>query len=93
MTISTDLAISGYVCTVLDSETERRRNCSERASVQTRNATFGTISTPEQNCFAPFLVGRAPTDQTNAICRKCVYIYIPSINLMSLLPLVLRRCL
>ena len=27
----------------------------DRAAVYTRNTSFGTISVPEQDCFAPFL--------------------------------------
>ena len=35
----------------------------DKASVHTRNATFGTISALEQDCFAPFLKDLIPKTQ------------------------------
>ena len=44
----------------------------ERASVHTRNATFGKISASEQDCFAPFLKDEIPaTQQSTRSCSHC----------------------
>ena len=54
----------GYVHTVPDSETERRRKCTGRAFVHTRNAAFEAVSAPEQYCSAPLLkVERSVSDR------------------------------
>ena len=44
----------------------------DRASVLTWNATFGTISAPEQDYFAPFLKDVIPaTQQSSCSCSHC----------------------
>ena len=44
----------GHVHTVPDSEMEQLQKLPDKASVHTRNTTFGTISALEQDHFAPF---------------------------------------
>ena len=55
---------TGYVHTVPDSKTERRRKCTDRASVHTRNTAFEAVSAPEQYCSASLLkVERSVSDR------------------------------
>ena len=45
---------------------------SDKASVHTRNATFETISAPDQDCFAPFLEDVIPATSTEHLfCSHC----------------------
>ena len=49
-----------------------KRSVAESASVHTRNATFGTISAPEQDNFAPFLKDVIPaTHRSTRSCSHC----------------------
>ena len=44
----------------------------DRASVHNRNATFGTISAPEQEYFAPFFQDVIPvTQRSTSSCSHC----------------------
>ena len=44
----------------------------DKASVHTRNATFGTISSPEQDNFAPYLKDVIPeTQRSPCYCSHC----------------------
>ena len=62
----------GYVHTVSDSERSVTETVPERASVHTRKATFGTISAPEQDYFAPFLKDEvSATLRSTCSCLHC----------------------